>query len=328
MDGKFKITDNRQISLSRIPSDVHRLGLPQAITKLLIENGVFFINQIDHMTEYDLKQLNGIDSTTATTIKLSRYRKRWNTIQTKTIESLDELKLLIERSARKNDILRITIDELKLPVTAEIAFNIANIKTIGDILQLNRVDILKIKGIGIIRYHEILNSILKVAISINEEINNVENCPPLDPLDHRHYMQPNLTFPEVFTMLLNTTTPRDRAIFFEYFFADRGPYGNYKEIAKKYNLSRERIRQICEKGLRLLRFQACVNCITTYLNTVWKAKVYDFLIESEYRVTKSQLEREFAGDLKEIYLIANKILETNDIWAIILLKAGQHYYLP
>jgi len=328
MDNQFKITDDKLISLSKIPSDVHQLGLPQNITKLLIDSGVFFISQIEQMDVYSLTQLSGIDKTTASKIKQALYRERWSAIQNKTISSMDELKLLIDRSPRKKDICKITIDEFKLPATALIAFSILNIRTIGDILQLSEIDIFKIKGIGLFRYHEILNSILKVAASIEEEIIDVKNFPPPDPLDDRMYIQSNITFPEVFTMLLNRFSPRDRTIFFEYFFTNHAQHRACKGIAQTHDLSRERIRQICEKGLRVLRHPRRINCITVYLNTVWKAKVQNFVIVNGGYVTRSELEQEFADDISEIYFLQNKILCIQDIWANILVKNEPYYYLP
>lgn len=102
-------------------------------------------------------------------------------------------------------------------------------------------------------------------------------------------------------MLLNLLKPRDRAIFFEYFFIERARFGANKEISQKYNLSRERIRQICNKGLRILRQPRCIECITTYMNSVWMEKIRKFVISNGGYASKPELEKEFADVVTEFY---------------------------
>ena len=121
--------------------------------------------------------------------------------------------------------------------------------------------------------------------------------------------------------------PRNREIFFEYFFTYRAQYGAYKEVAEKYDLSRERVRKIYEKELRVLRHPRRINCITSYLNTVWKVKVQNFVIANGGHITRLELEQEFADDLPAIIFIQKEILQIEDIWATILLKDNQNYYL-
>jgi hypothetical protein len=318
----------KRISISNIPSDIHWLGLSEQVTDLLIEGGIFFISQIEKMTEYELKQLQGISSISAEKIKRVFYRYRWRTNQNRTIQSIEDLKLLIETSPRKTDILKISIDDLNLPTNAYIAFYHSNIKTIGDLIQLSETEILKIRGIGKKRYNGVVNSILEIVNLYEEGIVGVGKLTPTDPLDDSLYNQSNLTFLEVFTILFNTFKPRDCEIFFEYYLTHRARHGAYKEIADKYDLSRERIRKICEKGLKVLRNPGRKNSITTYLNTVWKEKVQNFVIANEGNVTRLKLEQEFADDLPAIYFIQNKILQIEDIWASVLLMAEQYYYLP
>lgn len=318
----------KRISKSNIPSDIHRLGLTEEITSLLMENGIFFTSQVAQMTEYELSQFPGINAITAEKIKRGYLRYSWRTNQDRTFQSIEQLKLLIENSPRKTDILKISIDNLNIPANAYMAFYLSNIRTIRDIIQVSEQEILKSRGIGRIRYNGLINSILEIVNLYEQGIVGVGKLKPTDPLDDSLFMQSTLTFLEVFTILFNTFKPRNCEIFFEYYIDYGARHGAYKKIGDKYNLTRERIRKICEKGLKVLRHSGRKHCITTYLNTVWKERVYNFVIASGGKITRLELAQAFAADLPAIYFIQNEILQIEDIWASVLLKDEQAYYLP
>ena len=150
-----------------------------------------------------------------------------------------------------------------------------------------------------------------------------------DPLNTDLYSQPNLTFREILIKILTPRlSARDINIIFDRYLLANSKRNSYKKIALNYNLSSSRIGQICHKGLRILRFQRGVECITTYLNTVWKYKIHEFLKSNNYFVTRNQLEKKFSHELNEIYFFQNKILEIDDIWTIHLKKdIFNHYFL-
>lgn len=308
----------KQISIANIPSDIHRLGLSNDISKLLIENGVFFISQVMQMTEYELNQLQGINATNAEKIKQAVYSYRWKTSQDGTGQSMEQLRLRIENSARKNDILKISIDDLNLSAKTHKDFNLLHIRTIGDLIKINKNQILQIKGIGRFRYDGILNSLLDAVNFCEQGTVGTGNITPASTLDDSIFRQSNLTFLELLTILFNTFKPRNCEIFFKYFLTYRARHGAFKQIADQYDLTRERIRKICEKGLNLLCHSGRKNSITTYLNTVWKQKVHNFIASRGGNVTREELEQEFAADLPAIYFIQNEILQIDDIWASVL----------
>ncbi len=328
MTDKYQNSDKKQISLSNIFSDIHRPDLSEEIANLLLKGGVFFTSQIEQMTEYELSQIIGINSITAESIKRAFYQYRWRVNQNKKIQTIEELNSLIEKLPKKKEIMQTRIEDLFLHNNIYFAFRSMKLRTVGDILLLSEFDIFRIQGIGRVRYDEIIDSILNVIASLGEEIADFDNFPIQDSLDESLYTHYNLTFPEAFTMLLNTFTPRNREIFFEYYFTHRAKFGAYREIAEKYDLTGERIRQICAKGLRVLRHPRRINCITIYLNTVWKTEVQNFVIANGGHITRLELEQEFADDLPAIIFIQKEILQIKDIWAIVLLKGEQCYYLP
>jgi len=308
----------KQISFTNIPSDIHRMGLSKAISSLMIQNGIFFISQVAQMTEYELRQLPEITPVFAEKIKRAFYRNRWRTNQHRAFQSIEQLRSIIEASPRKTDILKISIDDLNLADKTYLAFYLSNIRTIGDLIKLSEFQLLRIKGIGKIRYYGILNSIRETVNFYEQAIAGVSKVMPISPLNASLYTQSNLTFMEVFTTLFNSFKPRDCDIFFEYYLTYRARHGAYTVIADKIDLTRERIRKICEKGLRLLRNPGRINCLTTYLNTVWKEKVKKFVTANKGKVTRLELEQEFAADLPAIYFIQNEILQIEDIWATVL----------
>lgn len=104
----------KRISITNIPVDVHRLRLPEEITNVMIQNGIFFISQVAQLTEHELSQYQGITSIIAKKIKQGFYRYRWKTGEDRTIQDIEQLKLRIENSPSKTDILKISIDDLNL----------------------------------------------------------------------------------------------------------------------------------------------------------------------------------------------------------------------
>lgn len=325
---RVKISENRWVSLANIPYDLRQLGLSESIIDRLIQNGVFFVSQVRKMTEFELCQLDGISPDAAEIIKNAFYRYRWRTHVNKNVQNLQEFKALIEASAKKKEILAIPLNRITLPKNAFLYFSGANINTVGEMLKLNDFEIMQIKGMGRYRYHELINSLLMALTTIKADILSEITFLPKNPLDYHLFTKPDLTFPEVFTCLLNVTKPRNREIFFSYYFGDHPAHKHYNQLARQYHITRERVRQICSRELRVLCRPECIKCLTTFLNTVWKHKVYDFVMSQGSRVTRSALEQEFAHELPEINLIQTEILNIDDIWANFLLKAEQFYYLP
>lgn len=322
------IYDNKQISLSNIPSDIHHLGISKKILNQLIEKGVFFISQIERMTEFELKQLKGISSYSAAKIKTAFYSYRWKINRNKKIQTIEDLKSLIHKSHWKKDILKTGIEVLHLPASTYKVFDLANVRTIGDILQLKNLHPFRFKGIGRIKYDELINSILEVLFSYKEEFFDTYVFLKIDPLDASLYTQSNLTFLEVFTMLLNTVKPRDWKIFFENYLICHAQHGAYTRLADKYDLTKERIRQICNRTLRIFQHHRRKKCIRSYLNTVWREKVHNFVKANGGYITIVELEQDFADDLPSIYFLQDEILNIDDIWANVLSRDERYYYLP
>jgi hypothetical protein len=331
--------------------DIHLLDLPKDIIDPLLANGVISIRQIELMNEDELARINGIDWLTAIKIKQAFYRHWWETKTQKKIATMEEVKSLIDTLTKKDAILRYGTGELQLLAYPAIkAFYGWGIKTIGDILLLGSEKIFRIKGIGAKKYKQIIEAILEVAAffersatvsaantqteSLNfaeEGIAESADSLQTDRCDLAWGFQPDMTFREILTESLGRFGlfgPRNREILFEYYFIHRAEYGCYVKIAVKYNLSRERIRQICMKGMRILRQKDQRAYIMDYLRSVWKEKIYQFVRANGGRTTKPQLEREFAAELAEIYFLQNEVLRITDIWAINLEKDDNGYYLP
>jgi hypothetical protein len=279
------------------------------------------------MGEYELAMMPGLGPITATKIKAAFYRYRWEINNGKKIKTFQQLRALIDTLDRKEEILHFGIEKLFLPVYNIFAFIEPPVQTVGDLLRLSDEEILEIKGIGRIRYNQILNCLLEIAIIFDEELGELIDVPKLRQSDPASYSQPQLSFRDVLAMALDEFSPRNREILFEYYLVCGATRGSYQKVASRYNLTHERIRQICMKGVRHLRHRLRIDCITTYLSTVWREKIYRFATAAGGVVTKTQLEQEFANDLPEVYFLQNEILKIDDIWKLHLKKSNDLYYL-
>jgi hypothetical protein len=330
MNEYFGPLDNftsKKVSLSNIAPDIHELNLPADIQDLLIRNGVFYIRQIEHTSEYELKQIKGIEAITAEKIRTAFYHYRWEVIDKTKIRNIEQLKAIIDTLARKEEIREYTTDRLILPDHPAFAFCKTHGNTIGDILKRGDHGLFRIRGFGLTRLEQLLHALLEIVVQFDKKIAGTINFPKSDHLDPDLYSQPDLTFREVLIMTLDEFSPRNREILFEYYLIRGAKHGSYANIAAKHGLTTERARQICSKGIRILRHPRRMDCIMRYLDTVWKEKIHELARANDGVITKTQLEQAFANDLPEIYFLLNEVLLIEDIWTLNLKKSDDHYCL-
>lgn len=310
-------------------SNIDQLCLSKKIQDMLINNNIFSINQLASIKISDLKQIYGINNNIAEKIKRTYYRYQWENKNKKEIKNIEQLKSIIKGFKNKDKIMLSKVNDLPFSMWAFWAFYNHNIITIGDLLNYNSSDILKFKCIGQSRYFDIIETLTEMVILMEEGVKELLKLPEADPLNTDLYSQPNLTFREILIKILTPRlSARDINIIFDRYLLANSKRNFYKKIALNYNLSSSRIGQICHKGLRILRCQRGVECITTYLNTVWKDKIHEFLKSNNYLVTRNQLEKKFSHELNEIYFFQNIILEIDDIWTLHLKKdIINHYFL-
>lgn len=207
-------------------------------------------------------------------------------------------------------------------------FNLLNINTIQDLLFTDSEKILNIYGIGRRKIFNLQNQIIKITIekiendSLKTEILNHENKEIID----------TSSFQNLFTSYIYycIKKSRDVHILFDRLGISDNKIKVYEEIGKQFGITRERVRQIVNESIRLLKLDENLIILDDFWNDIFSIietsggviKVSDVASKLQNRYnwkvpTKVQM-------LTQMLCLNNKFKINNDIEMIYV---GEYYCL-